>query len=443
MVEILPEILCFSPSNPLRSPLADYGRSYLSAIQQHKGMTATSILSGSIPETLDGQEDSIQWVKRMTAMVMRAHHAHPTQVIHAQIGIHTKREFWALKKASQMLPRAPLCLTFHDPPELPQPVQPPRPHKKMGYIERSLLKLSSKLSHYGQEGLEKNILERADLLCGMSNRACALLLQRYPHLHYKIARIPPVLMGVAPPDIRPNNRRRTEPVRITLFGFIRPSKGVDELLQALAFLQNRDSLSTRAIVRIRGRMEEKNLKAKLDKRITQRIEELGLRWLVDFHVGSLKEANLSKLLQDTDILVIPNSPGSNESTSYSFLRSMGWCVAVVASNTGAMPELIDHGKNGVLYPAGDPTALADAIDTLIRKPEVRMGISRTLHKRAAQRFAPGVVAEKMRSLYMEMLVARHEQRHVNIPDAFRVEIEDEFMEEYEESLDEETQDVQA
>ncbi len=443
MVEILPEILCFSPSNPLRSPLADYGRSYLSAIQHHKGMTATSILSGSIPETLDGQEDSIQWVKRMTGMVMRAHHAHPTQVLHGQIGIHTKREFWALKKACQMLPRAPVCLTFHDPPELPQPVKPPAPHKKMGFIERSMLNLSSKLSNYGQEGLEKNFLDRADVLCGLSNRACALLLQRYPHLHYKIARIPPAIMGVAPPDIRPNNRRRTEPVRITLFGFIRPSKGVDELLQALAFLQHRESLSTRAIVRIRGRMDKKNMKAKLDERIKKRIEEFGLRWLVDFHVGSMKEANLSKLLQDTDILVIPNAPGSNESTSYSFLRAMGWCVAVVASNTGAMPELIEHGKNGVLYPAGDPTALADALDTLIRKPEVRMGISRTLRKRAAQRFAPDVVAEQMRNLYMELLVARHEQRPVNLPSAFRVEVEDEFMKEFEDTPEEDVQDVQA
>ncbi|MFW5870298.1 MAG: glycosyltransferase family 4 protein [Candidatus Sumerlaeota bacterium] len=426
MVDILPEILLFSPSNPLRTPVSDYARSYLSAIQGHKGMTATSILSGVIPERLDGQEDSIQWVKRMTGMVMKAHHAHPTQVLHGHIGLGTKREFWALKKAGQMLPRAPVCLTFHDPPELPQPVLPPDGSQKRGLIERSLLNLSSRLSNYGQEGLEKNFLERADLLCGMSNRACSLLLQRYPHFRHKIARIPPVMMGVTPGDLAPNSRRRTEPVRITLFGFLRPSKGIDELLQALAFLQNRESLSTRAVVRIRGRMPEEYQRAKFDARIEKRIEEFGLRWLVDFEAGSLKEAGLSKLLQDTDILVIPNVSGSNDSTSLSLLRAMGWCVAVVASNTGAMPELIDHGKNGVLYPAGDPTALADGLDTLIKKSDVRMGLSRALRKRAVQEYAPDVVSDKMRELYLEVIHARHENRPVQLPDFARVEIEEEF-----------------
>jgi len=39
---------------------------------------------------------------------------------------------------------------------------------------------------------------------------------------------------------------------------------------------------------------------------------------------------------------------------------------VIASNVGGVPEIIDDGRTGVLVPAGDATALASAILTLLR-----------------------------------------------------------------------------
>jgi len=48
---------------------------------------------------------------------------------------------------------------------------------------------------------------------------------------------------------------------------------------------------------------------------------------------------------------------------------------VVASDTGGLAEVVRHDETGILVPAEDPTALAAAIERLLRHPEAarRMG----------------------------------------------------------------------
>jgi glycosyltransferase involved in cell wall biosynthesis len=64
-------------------------------------------------------------------------------------------------------------------------------------------------------------------------------------------------------------------------------------------------------------------------------------------------------------------------------------LPVVASRTGAVPELIEDGVNGRLVPPEDPSALAVALAALIRDPSARLrfgraGRSRVLHQFAAE-----------------------------------------------------------
>ena len=46
------------------------------------------------------------------------------------------------------------------------------------------------------------------------------------------------------------------------------------------------------------------------------------------------------------------------------LEAMAQRKLVVASNVGGHRELIEDGVTGTLFPAGNPAALADALDTL-------------------------------------------------------------------------------
>jgi glycogen synthase len=44
---------------------------------------------------------------------------------------------------------------------------------------------------------------------------------------------------------------------------------------------------------------------------------------------------------------------------------------VVATAVGGVPELVRNGENGLLVPAGDADALADAIRRLVSEPGLR------------------------------------------------------------------------
>ena len=72
------------------------------------------------------------------------------------------------------------------------------------------------------------------------------------------------------------------------------------------------------------------------------------------------------------------------------LQAMSSACAVVATSVGGVPELVRHGEEGLLVPAGDVAGLAAALDRLHQDPELarRMGL-------AARRRAQGYGVDAM------------------------------------------------
>lgn len=62
---------------------------------------------------------------------------------------------------------------------------------------------------------------------------------------------------------------------------------------------------------------------------------------------------------------------------------------VIAYRVGGVPDLVEHGVNGLLVDVGDEAAFADAVDAVIRDPEFRAhlsaGASRTFSARLSER----------------------------------------------------------
>jgi glycosyltransferase involved in cell wall biosynthesis len=71
-------------------------------------------------------------------------------------------------------------------------------------------------------------------------------------------------------------------------------------------------------------------------------------------------------LLGADIFVLP-SHADPAPLVLSEAREAG--CAVVATNVDGIPELLEHGKAGILVPARDPAALAQGISSLIADPE--------------------------------------------------------------------------
>ena len=78
-------------------------------------------------------------------------------------------------------------------------------------------------------------------------------------------------------------------------------------------------------------------------------------------------------------------------------------VAVVGSAVGGVPELIDDGRTGRLFAAGDVEALAQCLRELIDHPELRQRFGEASAQRAADEFRMELNKDRTQALYDRLL----------------------------------------
>lgn len=85
------------------------------------------------------------------------------------------------------------------------------------------------------------------------------------------------------------------------------------------------------------------------------------------------------------------------------LEAMSCATPVVASAVGGILETVVDGETGFLVPPADPKAIADAINKLLRNPELAKQFGRNGRKRVEQYFSWTSIAKKTEEMYLEML----------------------------------------
>jgi N-acetyl-alpha-D-glucosaminyl L-malate synthase BshA len=82
-----------------------------------------------------------------------------------------------------------------------------------------------------------------------------------------------------------------------------------------------------------------------------------------------KQDNVNELLPLADLMVMPSEM---ESFGLAALEAMACGVPTIATNVGGVPELIDDGRNGLLFGVGDVDSMAAAAIALLRdEPRLR------------------------------------------------------------------------
>lgn len=102
-------------------------------------------------------------------------------------------------------------------------------------------------------------------------------------------------------------------------------------------------------------------------------------------------------------------PSLFEGFGKAFLEAMSRGLCVVASDTGGMHDLISHGRNGCLVPAGDAVALSDAALAILNDPERAARISDAASA-TAREYTWARVARECSDFYTRLLAARAKQQ---------------------------------
>jgi starch synthase len=84
------------------------------------------------------------------------------------------------------------------------------------------------------------------------------------------------------------------------------------------------------------------------------------------------------------------------------LEAMACGAAVVASRVGGIPEVVVHGETGLLVPPGDPDALTDALNVLLRDGDLAAAMGARGRERAAAEFDWAAIAAQTAALYREL-----------------------------------------
>jgi phosphatidylinositol alpha-mannosyltransferase len=107
-------------------------------------------------------------------------------------------------------------------------------------------------------------------------------------------------------------------------------------------------------------------------------------------------------LSSVDIYVAPNTRG--ESFGMILTEAMSAGAAVIASDLDAFRRVLDNGDAGVLFPNGDPDALATVIGELLDDPDRRAGLVERASEAVAAYDWPAV-AERVLEVYASAIEA--------------------------------------
>lgn len=132
-------------------------------------------------------------------------------------------------------------------------------------------------------------------------------------------------------------------------------------------------------------------------RIEQRCREVGCCDRVIF-LGNLPA--VEEVLTGADLFLLPSS---SESFGLAALEALACEVPVVASNAGGIPEVVEHGVNGLLYPVGDVEGMAAGAIELLGDPVRHRTFARRARERAVERFREPAIVAQYRALYERVL----------------------------------------
>ena len=228
----------------------------------------------------------------------------------------------------------------------------------------------------GSDDLLREICAAAEFVAAETDYSRDLLRQRCPNSAAKIHRVYNGIDLERFPAPRSCNGNRI--AQIVSVGRLVAFKGFEDLVDACA------ELARRGIDFVCDIIGDGPLRETLQARI----ELLDLSSRVNL-LGSLSQGAVLEKLQAADLFALASTTDAHGATDVFptvILEAMASARPVVSTRLAGIPELVVDGQTGMLAPPGDSTALAHALEQLLRDPELRLRFGHAGRERVEQHF---------------------------------------------------------
>jgi glycosyltransferase involved in cell wall biosynthesis len=116
-------------------------------------------------------------------------------------------------------------------------------------------------------------------------------------------------------------------------------------------------------------------------------------------IGNVERNRLVNYYRESDICAVPSL---YENFPNSVLEAMSCGRAVVASDTGGIPEVIEDGVSGLLVKTGDAHELAEKIIRLLKDKDLRDSLGFNARKRIKIMYSKEVIAKVVEGVYQKI-----------------------------------------
>lgn len=168
-----------------------------------------------------------------------------------------------------------------------------------------------------------------------------------------------------------------DPVRIVSVGRAVAKKGYDVLLKALSLLP----------AQLHWRFDHIGA-GDLTKELRAMAGNLGIADRVRWD-GALDQKDVLARYRESDVFALAcriAADGDRDGLPNVLVEASSQRLACVSTAVSGVPELIEHGRNGVVVPPEDPGALAKALAQLIRDPDLRQRLGSAAEERVRSDF---------------------------------------------------------
>jgi len=183
---------------------------------------------------------------------------------------------------------------------------------------------------------------------------------------------------------------QTNKTKVLFFGLICQRKGVHDIIKIIPQITSKHPDALFIFAGTSGDFTKKLENFIAQSKITNNI----------LYLKNVSDRIKVQLFLQSDIFLLPTY---SEGLPIALLEAMAFGLPVVTTPVGAIPEVIEDGKNGFLVDPGDTKALSERIVALIENPVLWETMRKNNTQRINAEFTQEKMIEKIDRIYQESL----------------------------------------